>query len=308
METFEVKKILVPVDFSATGEKVLNQAIMLAKKTRAEIVLITILESPLGSPGKNSFGLSVFNSARFEGMIADGAKKNMEKYKTALRKKGVAKVSYLIESGKPYKKITDVAKRIKADIIMMGTHGVTGVSEFVMGSNTFRVVSNAQCPVISIQKSTKKAGFKNVLLPFRDKPHSRESVEYAMRIAEIYGAAIHVLGISFDPSDEGIRKIKLEGEQIRKILDKHGVKNSLEIVKGNYVARLILDYSKKKKADLLVIMADLDKMSISEYVIGPVVQQLINHSPIPVLSIRPVFNPAALEAGPANASDWSFWG
>jgi len=190
----------------------------------------------------------------------------------------------------------------------MGTHGVTGVSEFVMGSNTFRVVSKAKCPVISIQKFTKKTGFKNILLPFRDKPHSRESVEYAIRIAEIYGASIHVLGISFDTSDEGIKKIKLEGEQIKQILEKRGVKNTLDIVKGNYLARLIFDYSKKKKADMLVIMSDLDEMSISEYVIGPVVQQLINHSPIPVLSIHPVFNPGTPEKWPANTSDWSFWG
>ena len=303
MATLEVKKILVPVDFSTTGEKAMNQAVMLAKRTKAEIILITVLEGPIGNASSNNFGMSLYNRTKFESMITDGARKNMENYKAELQKKGISKVSYIIESGKPYKMITNVASKIKADIIIMGTHGVEGVKEIAFGSNTFRVVSKASCPVLSVQKHTKKVGFKSILLPFRDKPHSRESVEYAIRIAEIYGATIHVLGICFDSSTHGMRRIILEGQQIKKILDKRGVKSSLDTVNGDYVSKVIYGFAKKKKADLLVIMADMDKMSISEFVIGPVVQQLINHSKIPVLSIHPAINAKAL----IGSGDWTFW-
>src|ERR1700739_8852 len=175
MATFEVKKILVPVDFSATGEKALNHAALLAKKTKAELVLISVIEGPMGNAGNSDFGISLYNRTKFEGMLLDGAKKNLEKYKATLLKKGAAKVSYLIESGKPYKKITEAAKKLKADVIFMGTHGISGMREFVIGSNTFRVVSEASCPVLSVQKTTLKTGFKHILLPFRDKAHSRES-------------------------------------------------------------------------------------------------------------------------------------
>ena len=179
MSTFAIKKILIPVDFSGTGEKVLDQAVVMAKKTKATITLITVLEGPLSNVGPDLFGLSINNRVKYEDAIMDWVKQHMEAFKKKLIAGGANKVDYIIEKGSPYKKILGTAQKIKADVIVMGTHGVSGVREFVVGSNTFRVVSEAQCPVLSIQKHTKKAGFTEILLPFRDKSHSREKVEYA---------------------------------------------------------------------------------------------------------------------------------
>jgi len=299
-----IKKILIPVDFSGTGIKVLEQAALMAKKTNAEIILLTVVTGPFGNAGPDDIRISVYNNKKYEGLIAVEAEKQMNLLKENLLKEGIRKVTYLIKkAGTPYKEIVSVASKAKVDIILMGTHGVSGFREFVLGSNTFKVVSQAKCAVLSIQKQTKKAGFKSILLPFRDKPHSRENVDYAIRIAKIYGATLHILGISYDPTTVVANKIQLEVEQIKHILENEGVKYSTETVHGNYVAKYIFSQAEKVNADLIVVMADIDKMAISEFIAGPVIQQIVNHSKIPILSIHPIINP---ETTDNYGTDWSF--
>jgi nucleotide-binding universal stress UspA family protein len=301
---FTIKKILIPVDFSGTGVKVLDQATLMAKKTNAEIILLTVLEGPFSYAGPDNIRTSVYKNQKYEKQIFDEADNDLNKLKEKLVKAGVNKVRCVIKAGgTPYKKILLVAKQTKADLIMMGTHGVSGFREFVVGSNTFKVVSESQCPVLSIQRHTKTAGFKNILLPFRDKPHSREKVDYAIDIAKIYGATLHILGVSYDPTSAGVKKMPLEAEQIKRIAEKQGVKCTEEVAHGNYVAKFIFDHAKEVKADLIVMMADLDKMTISQYIVGPVIQQIVNHSKVPILSIHPIINP---ETTDNDGADWSF--
>ncbi len=307
MSIFEIKRILVPVDFSGTGEKVLEEVVLMSKRTESTITLLTVLEGPLSNAGPDLFGLSINHKVKYDDAIMDWVKQHLEAFKKKLIACGANKVDYIIEKGSPYKKILAIANKIKADIIVMGTHGVSGVREFVMGSNTFRVVSEATCPVLSIQKHTKQAGFKEILLPFHDKAHSREKVDYAIGVAKLYGASVHILGISYDKNPSAVKKIQLESDQIVRIIEKNGVECTEEVVKGSYMAKLILDHAKEKKVDLIIAMSDLDKMNISEYISGPFIQQIVNHSPIPVLSIRPKYNPNAIHDAGENVSDWSFW-
>jgi len=157
--------------------------------------------------------------------------------------------------------------------------------------------------VLSIQKRSKKPGFKNIVVPFRHKAHSREKVDYAIHVAKEYDATLHVLGISYDKDKAAIKKMQQEAEQIKKIAEKSGVNTTEQVITGNYTAKNILTYAKKKKADLIVIMADTDRSGLSEYFIGTVGQQLVNHSPIPVLSIHPDVNPKVM----VGSGDWSFW-
>lgn len=309
MKTFNINRILMATDFSATNKAVLQQAAQLAINTRAEIILFTVLEGSNVKPDERYFEMSTYNHSMFDDLMAGTAKKKLEKHKTTLIEKGVQKVSYMIERGKPYEKILEAAIAIKADIIIMGTPRVAETSEIAVASNTYSVVSKAACPVLSVQDNFSVVGVKNILLPFQDKPHSREDIEYAIEIAKIYGSTIHILGISYDTSEEGIKKIQLEAAQIEKILQKRKIRNTVSVVNGEYTAKLINSYITVYKADMLVVMADIDKVSLSEYIVGPVLQQLINHSQIPVFSIVPAFNFNTLQTGEesVNAVDWKFW-
>ena len=128
-------------------------------------------------------------------------------------------------------------------------------------------------------------------------------------MAKMFSATLHVLGTIYDTSDEGVNKIQQEADQIKHILEERGVKNTINVAKGKYDSTLIDRYAKKYSADLLVVMADVDKRSITEYIIGPVLEKLIDNSEIPVLSIRPAYNAHILESEsePVNSVNWKFW-
>ena len=91
----------MPVDFSGTGEKVMEQVALMAKKTKATITLITVLEGPLGNAGPELFGLSVSNRINYESAIQEWAKQHMQAFKRKLIKHGAIRVDYIIEKCTP---------------------------------------------------------------------------------------------------------------------------------------------------------------------------------------------------------------
>lgn len=304
MPSFQIKKIIVPIDFSETSLRALEQATYLARLKKAELILIHVLED---IEIQDNIKIPVYEREKFvtavnkygpkmhelESRIESDTNKDLTLLVEKAKKKGALKTSYIIESGKVYKQICNYAKVAKADLIVMGTHGIKGFREFVIGSNTFRVVREAECPVLSIQNFA-PARLKKIMLPFRDKAHSRESVNYAIELAKIYNARIHILGIDTEKTDEHFEKMKKEAQQIKKIISKHQIASTVELTPSTYDTEVLLNHAKKQKADLIAIMADMDRLSLEEFIVGPVVKQIVNHSPIPVLSIRPSFYPGVI--------------
>ncbi len=289
---FEIKKILVPVDFSDISLNALDHAVNLAKLNKASITLIHNTEAMMTNiyPG-DYYAPAINNLASYEKEVFDKAKEHLKKLAEKIEKKNKIKTTAVNTSGWIREEILNTAEKIKADIIIMGTHGTKGFREFIIGSNTFRAINEAKIPVLSIHPNAKTISFKNILLPFRDDPHSREKVDYAIKIAEIYGSTIHVLGIDMEKSKSSAKKMELEAAQIKNIVEKHNIKCKIKVQSSDYISDNVLKYAKKVNADLIVIMSDMDRMNISEYLMGPFSQQIVNHSPIPVLSIRPTFNP-----------------
>jgi nucleotide-binding universal stress UspA family protein len=303
MATFEIKRILVPVDFSEAGEKAIDYAVNMAKINGANITLAHIAEGASYIYDSDALGISKSIRNEYEVLLHDAIKMKLEELKGRLVQQGVKDVEYYIETGKVYKKIIELAESTKTNIVIMGTHGVSGLREFIIGSNTFRVVGGATCPVLSVQNKGKENKFRSILLPFKDKAHSRESVDYAVQIAKLYDGTVHLLGINTDPDLGALKKMQFEAKQTQEIIESCGVKCRTDVLTGGYVSELILSFAENKQADLIAIVADLDKMAISEYVSGPVVQQIVNHSQIPVLSVHPLIKGKLIAGG----SDWSYW-
>jgi nucleotide-binding universal stress UspA family protein len=292
---FEIKKILFPFDFSETAMKALDHAVHLANLTNAEIILIHVLEGVMGASEPTYIEAPLSSHVLYENNVIDKCNVDLAQLSEKIHKKGEIKITTITRAGSAHNKIVKIAGLIEADLIVMGTHGVSGFREFIIGSNASRVVSEALCPVLTIQEHTKDPGFKNILLPFRDKPHSREKVDYAIKMAKLYGSVIHVLGVDTEESETDFNKIVLEAEQIKKIIEKQELECEVKVISGSYLSDLILKYAKSNEIDLIVAMSDMDRVNISEYIMGPVIQQIINHSPIPVLSVRPSFNPNTID-------------
>lgn len=138
----EVKKILVPVDFSDNSLKVLESARYFAGKCGAEIHVLYVVQSIDNYSG---FFVPHMPIAKFEEEMVQGAEKKMESFLGDIPV-AVAKVL----SGDVGEEIIMYGEREEIDLIIMGTHGYKGLEKVMFGSIAEKVVKRAPCPVMTI--------------------------------------------------------------------------------------------------------------------------------------------------------------
>ncbi len=137
-----IKIILVPVDFSEPSLKALRSAAAFAEHFKAQIVLLHVVE-PIATPDMEYLPMAM-NPER----VIETANRKL-KVLSKPRSKGPRLVDQaLVRTGKPFREITDVAREMKTDLIIIATHGYTGLERALLGSTAERVVRYAPCPVM----------------------------------------------------------------------------------------------------------------------------------------------------------------
>lgn len=135
-----MKRILVPVDLSQASAQALDFAAELSKTFAPEVLLLFVIE-PLYYAG--DLGLMLEEQQR----IAHSELAQLERRAAKLK----LKCRTLVQRGTPYVEIVATAKRLKVDLILMATHGRTGLSHALLGSVADRVVRTAECPVLTVR-------------------------------------------------------------------------------------------------------------------------------------------------------------
>jgi len=172
-------------------------------------------------------------------------------------------------------------------LIIMGTHGTSGFAEFFIGSNTYKVVTSSECPVISVQTHAGKLGFTDILLPIDDSAHSRQKINHAIVLARQFKAKLHIVGLADFEDETELNKFEIKLEQIEEYIKKCELTCTREILHGKNQAAMTAEYAQTHGTDLIIIMTDQDE-NITGRLMGPYAQQIVNHSKIPVMSIQPV--------------------
>ena len=142
----EVKKVLVPIDFSESSLKALKYAVAFAGQFGASICLVHVVEPA-----------SFLNDVRNVLLaLSDGEVANMLHHKLVMlaRKQidPVTPVHPLVCIGKPFDEIVKTAKTFNADLIILATHGRTGLKRALLGSTAEQVVRHATCPVLVVRE------------------------------------------------------------------------------------------------------------------------------------------------------------
>ncbi len=147
-------KILVAVDFSECSSYAFNYAIILAKQFQSEITIMHVINEPVDLRG---FYVPHVAFDQLEREIEEGAIKMMEKF--AQENMGdFSNYGTTITTGTPYEEIINKASEISASLIVIGTHGRTGIDHLIFGSTAERVVRGAPCPVLTIRLPSEKEG------------------------------------------------------------------------------------------------------------------------------------------------------
>ena len=280
MRKLSVKRILVPIDFSGVSLAALDQAVFMARLFKADLQLIHVIDIPptvyaIENPMSPGFDIS---------NIEKEIGKKMDTLSRSIRKSSGLEIKTLITRGKTSYEIVDYVKETEADIVVMGTHGASGFDEYFIGSNAHKVTTLCPCPVISVRKKAKKAGYSNILLPIDNSLHSREKVNMVMVLAKKFGSVIHILGLPEDNEPLHMKQFRIKLNSVESIIKKAGLACTLKVAKKGNIAELAMKHAGTVKADLIAIMTDHE----SQYGIfkGPFAKQIVNHSRIPVMSIH----------------------
>lgn len=286
---FEIKKILIPFDFSETAMLALEHGGFMANLFKADVVLLHVVEKKWQSFSVIDSGLSIRDVADF----TEKATAKLNEVASDIRKKYNIKPQLIVNEGNIFNEIAKVSQENDIDIIIMGTHGASGLQEFFVGSNTYKVVTLSPCPVLSVQTHPQKIGFKNICLPIDLSPHALQKVDYAIEIAKKYSAKIFVIGTVSETEND--KKFELKLEQVKDHIKKSGIIVESNMIIGRNQANMTLKYAEDINADLIVIMTDQDE-NISGRLLGTYSQQIVNHSNIPVLTVPPSVNAELLDS------------
>ncbi|MFY9307935.1 MAG: universal stress protein [Bacteroidia bacterium] len=284
METHKINRILIPVDFSETGLLALKHGAFMARLFKADLYLLFVVEI-IDFP----FNLNtpVLITAHDYNAIEKSATDKLESIAADLKREGVINVISIVTRGRVISGIKEAAETNKIDIIVMGTHGAKGFDEYFIGSNAHKTVTISPCPVITIQKHATSMGFKNIVMPIDNSLHSRQKVNMVIDIASKYGSEVHILGLINSNEDIDEKKFAIKIDSVEDVLKKARISYLRKIVKGQNLAVTAMEYSKEVNADLIVIMTEHES-DLTGMFLGPFSKQIINHSSIPVMSIRPL--------------------
>jgi nucleotide-binding universal stress UspA family protein len=275
-----INTIFLPVDFSPCSLRAVGPAIGLAKISGGRIILLNISE--VRSSTAPPFYFSVPPPIEYEKDLRDLTLSHLRELAKSIIDEGVSSVEVYCLPGTPYSEIVRSAVEHSADLIIMGTHGASGFNEFFIGTNASRVVGKSACPVLTIQESGELRSFETIVIPFKQKIEE-ETFDYARYLAKAYKATIHLLPIlDTDEPDPD----PLPSEVLRTRIEKEGIHCVSEEISGSFQARQVLGYASEQKAGLILIEGHHGRETFTDYFTGPFAQQIVNHSKIPVLTMR----------------------
>ena len=143
----QITRIIVPIDFSEYSKKAFRYAIDFAHTFRAEMVLVYVVE-PIVYPADFSFGQVALPSMERE-LLERGEEQLKDLIAKEVPDGIVARTA--VRSGKPFVEIIQAAKEESAELIIIATHGHSGIEHVLFGSTAEKVVRKAPCPVLSIR-------------------------------------------------------------------------------------------------------------------------------------------------------------
>ena len=282
MNTYEIKRVLVPIDFSPVASNALQTAIAICKRQLASLTLIHVIE--------NTYVLFPPEASAAAGVIlpemVKNANENLNNIAKDLRVKHDLVINHIVQSGNPADEICRWALHKEISLIVMGTHGTSGLREFFLGSNAYRVVKNSPCPAMTIPGNNRWLDFKKILFPIRMVSNALDKYDVIRPIIRKNASSLHIAGMVKRGDQTGFHEMKALVDVIRKKITDDDVICGSEVHYCDGIARQVLAISDLEKPDLIVITATLDT-SLKDFFLGPYTQDIINHSHFPVLSIRP---------------------
>jgi nucleotide-binding universal stress UspA family protein len=190
-----MNKILCPIDFSNSSLNALEFAARIGEKHRSDLTLLfvfteeelnVLLEKSEESVTYDNWKQKVENN--FKGLI--------EEVKATSIKKGLADCKYLLKQGDLIRSIKEAVKEGGFNLIVMGTKGVSDITETYVGSNTVQVIEKSDCPVLCVPEKASYKKFKKIVYATDYQEEDKKAISQLLAFATPFKAHVNILHVS----------------------------------------------------------------------------------------------------------------
>lgn len=279
-----MKNILVPTDFSPCAKNAASAAYQLAQRFGATLHLLTCLNLP-----RNWEEMSEserLNHPEVQVVIQHGEAQlsELKRWFNDVPVETAWSGHNLVQS------IDRYVRKNGIGLIVMGSHGVSGKSEFFIGSNTQKVVRTVHCPVLVVKNPMEKIDFQRVVFASNFTEHDLPAFTYFKDFIKHFVPEIHLVSVHTSPFDAPypvlLESMKPFQEACKPLICKPHVYRDLSIEEG------IRSFARELDAHLITI-SNHERHPLKRMIAGSNVEMLVNHADLPVLTID--FEPSATE-------------
>lgn len=304
-----ITRLLLATDCSKEAARAQEMAVFLAKTCHAELDILSVLEAPPGMDPEYQVNQLYLDQLHKEaGKIVD----RVVSEAGSLGVKAKAKIA----RGIPVQLLNEAARKLKSDLVVMGTRGRTGLAHVLLGSTAEGVVRGAPCPVLTVRSAAqgnKPVGITRILVPVDFSDCSLEAMEYTIQAAREFAASVTILHV-IEPASYGLDFTLVHAGDVQKttgalekrlgeftaLLTEQGIPARHKLQSGA-PGNAILDGARAAEADLIV-MGTHGRRGFSHLMSGSVAEAVLRQAPCPVLTIKsPKFGPGHTRLMPEAA-------
>lgn len=311
-----IRTILVPIDLSEESYRALDFAVPLAQRFGATVHVVHVYE---GARQLSSIATTpvLWSDAELSRRLVGQVQHRCGAH---LRTEDCH-----IRLGKPFQEIVASAKELKADLIVIASHGHTGFKHLTLGSTAEKAVRHAPCPVLVVREATRRPIktaedgiiLERILVPVDFSECAREGARYASVFATKVGADLLLINVThtadFTASDPNVvppewselvetARLAAEDEldEMVNFLPLTGISADTEVVLGTPVEKLV-ERTKQPDIDMLITSTH-GNTGLRHVLLGSTAEQLVRLARCPVLVVPSHARPWRPEPDPANDS------
>ena len=275
-----MQRILVPVDFSEPSSFALEVAAQIARAQQAEIVVLHML------------GLSEAVLTKDETHEYEEAKYYMElarkRFKPFLNKPYLKniKVKQIVQNYKIFRELNKVAQEQHIDLVVMGSHGVSGLNDFFVGSNTEKVVRTCDVPVLVVKAPNPDFKVQRILFACDFTAATILAFERVKAFAANFSAKLQLIYVN-TPYDSFMSTTQME-KRISTFFFKAGIKEQEVTIYNDFgVEQGLMNCAKTGSFDILALPTR-GRKPLSHFLLGSrsIGEDVANHSNLPVLTLK----------------------
>lgn len=273
-----MKRILVPTDFSEHSENALKIAAQIARKNKFEIVILHTLELPGQTNDAIKDGVSIPESLFF----MKKANEMLDIIANRPYLEGIS-VTEIVKIDKIIHGITQISQENDIDLIIMGSHGTSGIQEMLIGSNTEKVVRNSEIPVLVIKNNISNFNVANIVFASDFSKEIKKPFEKLLNFTKFFNSKLHLVMIC---TPNSFKPTHVSEKIMHDFVSEFNVTNySINIYNDTNIEKGILNFSNTVNADIIGTCAH-KRTGFGHFFNGSITEGLVNHAVRPVIAFK----------------------